>query len=267
MNGFTDRSRSDMAPHPIPLQEGAVYGPIRSRRFGNSLGINVLPIDRKVCSSNCVYCQYGWTRPGTSGQGLRRSPELLDEIAAAFQRHADAGTAVDCLTLAGNGEPTLHPDLIELVNGLKALRDRYFVGVPVGILSDATQITRPRVREALELLDLRCLKFDAADASTWKRINQPLTAVTFEAMVEVLRRTPEIVLQSLFLQGAYDNTDEAHLRTWIDAVGLIKPLFAQVYTVDRPTAASGITAVPRRQLQEIADRLTAATGVRAEIFD
>lgn len=255
------------APIPIPLQDSVVYGPIRSRRFGSSLGINVLPTDRKVCSSNCVYCQYGWTRSGGSGQRLRRAPELLEAVAAAFQRHVEEGTVVDCVTLAGNGEPTVHPDLPELVTGLKRLRDRYFAGVPVGILSDATQLTRPRVREALAQLDLRCLKFDAADEETWRGINKPLTAVTFEAMLEALRQTPEIVLQSLFLQGSYDNTQEPHLRTWIEAVGRIKPLAVQVYTVDRPTAASGITAVPQHTLLEIARRLSSSTGIQAETFD
>ena len=87
----------------IPLQDGAVYGPIHSRRLGDSLGINVLPVSHKVCSSNCVYCQYGWTRPGAPAERLKRAPELLREIEEAFQRHAKDQTPVDCITLAGNG--------------------------------------------------------------------------------------------------------------------------------------------------------------------
>src|SRR3990167_2968020 len=106
-------------PDTIPLQDSVVYGPIRSRLLGSSLGINVLPGSRKVCSSNCVYCQYGWTQPGKAGEALRRAPELLRDIEEAFVRHALEGTSVDCITLAGNGEPTLHPDIEELVLGLK----------------------------------------------------------------------------------------------------------------------------------------------------
>jgi len=254
-------------PTTIPLQDAAVYGPIRSRRLGSSLGINVLPVSHKVCSSNCVYCQYGWTLPNGSREPLKRAPELLVEIEEAFQRHARDGTVVDCITLAGNGEPTLHPDLVELVEGIKQLRDAYFPTVPVGILSDATQLPRPRVREALALVELRCMKFDAADEATWRRINDPLGRIDFHAMLEALRRLPDVVLQSMFVQGRYDNTDEAHLSRWVDAVGSIKPRSVQVYTVDRPTAADGIQPVPRARLQQIADRLTAATGIPTDVYD
>ena len=255
-------------PSTIPLQDTTVYGPIRSRRLGHSLGINVLPVSRKVCSSNCVYCQYGWTLPGgASTERLKRAPLLLAEIADAFERHAAEGTPIDCITLAGNGEPTLHPDLLELVIGLKRLRDRYFPSAAVGILSDATQLTRSAVREALALLDARYLKFDAADEATWRRINQPLVPLDFQAMVEAIQAMPDSVLQSLFIQGSHDNTDEPHLRAWVAAVGAIRPRSVQVYTIDRGTAAPGILEVPRATLQAIADRLTDSTGIPADVFD
>ncbi len=254
-------------PETIPLQDSVVYGPIRSRRLGSSLGINLLPVSHKVCSSNCVYCQYGWTVPTRSDERLKRAPVLLAEIDEAFQHHAALGTPVDCVTLAGNGEPTLHPDLLDLVIGIKQLRDRYFPHAHVGILTDATQITRPQVRQALELLDVRYMKFDAADEATWRRINDPMGQTDFGAMVDALRHFPDITLQSMFIQGSYDNTDEPHLQTWIDVVGSIKPRSVQVYTVDRGTAAEGILEVSRQKLQEIADRLTAATGISTDVFD
>ena len=254
-------------PDTIPLQDTVVYGPIHSRRLGESLGINVLPVSHKVCSSNCVYCQYGWTLPTPSAERLRRGPVLLAEIEEAFRRYAGDGTRVDCITLAGNGEPTLHPDLVELVVGITRLRDAYFPEARVGILSDATQLTRPQVRRALELLDDRYMKFDAADEATWLRINKPLGRTSFSAMVAALRATPAVVLQSMFIQGTYDNTDEPHIRLWVEAVGSIRPLSVQVYTVDRGTAAPGILEVPRGTLQNIADRLTRATGIPAEVFD
>src|SRR3989338_7012603 len=255
-------------PATIPLQDTVVYGPIHSRRLGNSLGINVLPVSHKVCSSNCVYCQYGLTQPSNaSGERLKRAAALLTEIEDAFRTHAEAGTPVDCITLAGNGEPTLHPDLEELVVGIKRLRDDHFPKAGVGILTDATQITRPSVRRALALLDVRYMKFDAADAATWQRINLPLVKVSFQDILAALRAMPDIVLQSMFIQGSVDNTEEPHVRAWIEAVGSIKPLSVQVYTIDRGTAAEGIREVPRKTLQEIADRLTAETGVPAEVFD
>jgi wyosine [tRNA(Phe)-imidazoG37] synthetase (radical SAM superfamily) len=252
----------------IPLQDGAVYGPIHSRRLGASLGINPLPVSHKVCSSNCVYCQYGWTPSGgNSTERLKRAPELLAEIEEAFRRHAAQATRVDCITLAGNGEPTLHPDLLELVVGTKRLRDRYFPGAAVGILSDATQVTRPRVRQALELLDARYMKFDAADEATWRRVNDPLGRTDFGEMVQALRDLPDIVLQSMFIQGSYDNTGGPHIQRWVEQVERIRPRAVQVYTIDRGTAAEGITAVSRERLEEIAERLTTLTGIPAEVFE
>ena len=156
---------------------------------------------------------------------------------------------------------------MELVKGIKRLRETYFPAAPVGILTDSTQITRPHVRRALELLDTRYMKFDAADEATWKRINDPLGKTDFRAMVDGLRGLPNIVLQSMFIQGAYDNTDEPHIQAWIKTIGSIHPLSVQVYTVDRGTAATGITAVPREKLQDIADRLSAATRVPADVYD
>lgn len=254
-------------PTIIPLQDSVVYGPIRSRRLGSSLGLNILPTGHKACSSNCVYCQYGWTASAKAPEPLKRAPALLDEIRAAFESHVRDGTPVDCITFAGNGEPTIHPDLQDLVRGVNALRDQHFPSARVGILSDATQITKPAVREALALLDDRYMKFDAADEATWKRINQPFGSMSFSQMLQALQTLPGIVLQSMFIQGSYDNTGAQHIDAWVSAVRSIKPLSVQVYTVDRGTAAEGIQEVPRAALQAIADRLTLATGIPTEVYD
>ena len=251
----------------IPLQDSVVYGPIHSRRLGHSLGINILPVSHKVCSSNCVYCQYGWTVSGRFPERLKKAPELLKEIEESFSRLVHSGTRVDCVTLAGNGEPALHPELEAVIIGLKALRDVYFPKAPVGILSDSTQITRHKVRQAIGWLDVCYMKFDAAEESTWRRINDPLGHTDFQAMIRVLHELPDVILQSMFVQGTYDNTDDGHLATWIDRVAWIHPQSVQVYTIDRPTAAAGITKVPRPILEGIAARLTEATGVPAEVFD
>ena len=253
-------------PETIPLQETIVYGPIHSRRLGDSLGINLLPATHKVCSSNCVYCQYGWTSPSALGERLTRAPELLQAIERTFQHHVALGTVVDCITLAGNGEPTLHPDLLEVVDGLRQLRDRYFPKATVGILSDATQVMRPRVQQALALLDVRYMKLDAGDESTWRRINEPLGHITFHDLVSALQRLPSIILQSMFMQGSYDNTQPTQIHSWIQTISAIKPLGVHVYTVDRGTAAPGITKVPEAILQSIAKQLTTATGIPTEVF-
>ena len=251
----------------ISLQDSIVYGPIQSRRLGSSLGINLLPTSYKLCSSNCVYCQYGWTEPDAkTPEPVRRAPELLEQMNEEFQAIAGRGVTVDCITLAGNGEPTLHPDLDAIVAGTKQLRDRWFPKAKVGILSDSTQLHRPRVFQALAALDERYMKLDAGDEATWRRINLPLGGAEWPVMIDALKRLPQIVIQAMFVHGSHDNTEPAHIDRWVRLVGEIKPLSAQVYTVDRAPADGGIVKVPRARLQAIADQLTAATGVPADVF-
>jgi wyosine [tRNA(Phe)-imidazoG37] synthetase (radical SAM superfamily) len=224
-------------------------------------------VSYKLCSSNCVYCQYGWTLPTHPTEAITRAPALLAIIDAAFREHAEQGTSVDCITLAGNGEPTLHPDLEELIVGLKRLRDRYFPSAKVGILSDATQLHRPDVARALQRLDARYMKVDAGDEATWRAINLPLGDADWTRMIEGLKRLPGIILQSMFIQGSCDNTREDHLDRWIALAGELRPLSVQVYTVDRAPADSGVVKVPRERLEAIASRLTAQTGIPAEVYE
>src|SRR3989338_5291922 len=113
----------------FPLQDAAVYGPIHSRRYGHSLGINPLPLSYKFCDFDCVYCQYGWT-PRHGGEApksierLKSTVDLFCAIEEAFQRLLRKKTRVDVITIAGNGEPTLHPEFPKLIKGLIKLRNR-----------------------------------------------------------------------------------------------------------------------------------------------
>ena len=270
----------------ISLQDSVVYGPIQSRRLGSSLGINPLPLSYKLCSSNCVYCQYGWTpseqgvepiNPSTSlgvdpervkrVERVKRAAELLTLIEQAFQGLEEAGTPVDCITLAGNGEPTLHPDLEEVILGVKALRDRCFPHAKVGMLSDGTQAHRPKVSRALALLDARYMKLDGGDEETWRLIDKPLGDASWPRLLATLKQLPDIILQSMFVQGACDNTRADQVDRWIGVVAGIRPLSVQVYTIDRAPADAGITKVPLKRLEEIAVLLTQRTGIPAEVYD
>ncbi len=252
----------------IALQESVVYGPIHSRRLGSSLGINPLPLSRKACSSNCVYCQHGWTLPAEgSSEPVERAAELLALIDEAFKSFAEQKTAVDCITLAGNGEPTIHPDLEAIVLEVKRLRDRDFPKAKVGILSDATQAHRPGVARALRALDERYMKLDGGDEAMWRAVTQPFGGADWATMIAALKNLPDIVLQSMFIQGSVNNTKPDHIERWIELVRSIRPLSVQVYTVDRAPADPGIVKVPLARLQAIADRLTARTGIPADVYD
>lgn len=253
--------------HPYPLQSSLAYGPIRSRRLGNSLGINPLPTTYKLCSSNCVYCQYGWTTNRPAINGNMPSVTHIIEAAEAFSaRMQREGAPIHSITLAGNGEPTLHPKLPEIVQALRALRDRWFPQAQVSILSDSTTVHRPRVRQALALLDARYMKLDVGDEAAFRLVNKPMGRVDWERMIEGLRTLEGVTLQSMFITGSVDNTAPAQVEAWVQTVGRIQPVAVQVYTVDRPPADSGIRTVSPERLRQIAERLTQATAVPAHVF-
>ena len=255
-----------------PLQSSAVYGPIHSRRFGASLGINPLPVTYKFCDFDCVYCQYGWTPgPGNKAKGtnekLKSARELLAEIKRSFQKFAAEEVRIDVITIAGNGEPTLHPEFLNFTKGLLRLRDQHFPGRPIGILSDSSQCHRPEIKEALEALDERCMKLDAADEETIRLINKPRGGFELQKTISALRNLKGFVIQSLFVKGSVNNAKPEQIDCWIEAIRLIAPRSVQVYTIDRPPADSGVQPVSTERLREIAGLCEKRTGIRSEVFD
>ena len=267
MLAVTEKKSPVLGTNGYPLQDAAVYGPVHSRRYGYSLGINPLPVTYKFCDFDCVYCQYGWTPAKGNGEKIKRSNELLREIERSFQEHKQKGTRVDCLTIAGNGEPTIHPDFLELVQGLVKLRNQYYPKIKIGILSDSSQAHRPKIREALEMLDERYMKLDAGHAELHAKINKPRGDFDFDRMIESLRTLRDIVIQSLFVRGSVDNTRPEDIDKWIEMVGFIAPREVQVYTIDRGPADPGLVKVSAEQLKKIAEQCQSMTGVKSVVFD
>ena len=252
---------------PIDLQDSVVYGPIHSRRLGHSLGINLLPLSWKLCDFDCVYCQYGWTPQTPGREKIKRVGELEPLIEEAFKGFREAHETIDCITLAGNGEPALHPDFMEIIRATKRLRDIYFPEARVGILTDASLIHKPKVRDALLELDNRYLKLDVASKEDLLAINRPVGDFDWDRFVEALRQFPDKVIQSLFITGSYDNTSDAQIENWIRLVAYVQPREVQVYSIDRSTADPGLRKVSPAKLHEIARKLEQATGIEAYVFE
>ena len=254
-----------LVPH-----EHIVYGPVRSRRLGRSLGINLLPSGMKVCNMNCAYCQYGWTR------GERRtahratgwpSPAAIETaLAARLERAAVEDEIIDRITVAGHGEPTLHPEFEEVVDRLRAVRDRVAPGIRTAILSNSTTAGWPDVQRALGRLDERYMKLDAGDAITYARINGPGPSIG--SIVDGLAELGGVAIQSMFVTdgaGRVDNTTEPAVAEWLQAIERVKPTHVHIYTIDRQPAAEYLQAAPRQRLREIAEQVRVA-GFRADVF-
>jgi wyosine [tRNA(Phe)-imidazoG37] synthetase (radical SAM superfamily) len=141
-----------------------VFGPVRSRRLGRSLGVNNVPY--KTCSYSCVYCQLGRTTDLTvERRGFYDWREVAREVIEFVSRYGDG---VDYVTFAPDGEPTLNANLGRVIEEVK--RE---VNPRVAVLTNASLLWLSDVREDLALADLISVKVDAVDEGTWRRVNRP----------------------------------------------------------------------------------------------
>ena len=242
-----------------------VYGPVASRRLGRSLGVNILPAHRRTCNFNCVYCQYGGEGPVASLSHRPRFPSP-ESIGAAVQSELEKGCALDVITIAGNGEPTLHPDFRAVVDALVAVRDRMAPGMPIAILSNSSRVSMPEVREALLRIDRRIMKLDAASQALFARLNRPLAHQRVEEIVLALCLLRPLTIQTLFISGEVDNSGDEQVDDLIEAYREIGPEEVQVYSTARYPAEPFVLPVSRARLGVIAERLRAA-GVPARVYD
>ena len=237
------------------LFSSIIYGPIRSRRLGVSLGVNLMPIDAKLCTFDCVYCECGWNQPVSHPQ-LPTREQVRESLASTlYTLHS----APDVITFSGNGEPTLHPEFLGIIQDTCALRDQYCPDAKISVLSNSTQLFREDVVEALRLCDNRILKLDSAITSTMRLIDKPVNpSLTVEQIVERLSVfNGDFTLQTCFLTGEYegriiDNTTPAELAAWYRAVDYLHPKQVMIYVIDRATPLKTLSKIPLDKMNEIA---------------
>lgn len=266
---MTRRKKRKMSGNIRRLQNDIIYGPIQSRRLGRSLGVNVLPTEKKVCSFDCVYCQYGWTccQDGSDPATGQRLP-TDEEISRALEKSLKSGIEVDVITLAGNGEPTLHPQFREISQVVKAVRDRLAPAVKTCILSNSSTVNFESVREGLFLIDRKIMKLDAGTEETFRKVNRPRGGLALDKIVEILAGFENVEIQALFFAGEVCNSSEEDIRCWLEALKKIGPVRVQVYSLDRTTAMPGLTALDKPQLDKIAElaRGVLADSAQVEVY-
>ena len=215
-----------------------VFGPIRSRRLGSSLGVNLLPSKGKLCNFDCIYCECGWNRDGEQGRTpLPAFEDIKTALTERISALAEDGSEVDSITFSGNGEPTIHPDFPEIVDVVLELRDRYYPEAKVSVLSNATMLGREKVREALKKIDNPILKIDASDDGLIALINKPAGNYRLEDVVGWMKEVGgDFLLQTLFLRSDdFDLSAPDQLAGWMDIVRYLNPREVMVYTIDRET--------------------------------
>ena len=236
-----------------------IFGPVRSRRLGLSLGINLMPGDGKICTFDCVYCECGFNGDHRPRLPRPTREEVSKALAEKLRQMASDGEHPNVLTFAGNGEPTVHPQFAEIIRDTIRLRDELCPEAKVSVLSNATMLHREAVREALMLVDNNIQKLDTVDPIYINKVDRPVGHYDVHDVIENLKCfNGHVIIQTMFLRGDdLDNTGEAYVGPWLAAVKAIAPQSVMIYTVDRETPMHGLMKTSREVLDGIRDRVIA----------
>ncbi|MBQ5495706.1 MAG: radical SAM protein [Prevotella sp.] len=241
-----------------------IFGPVHSRRLGLSLGINLLPADGKVCSFDCIYCECGFNEDHRPELPLPTREEVAQKLEEKLQAMRSEGRLPDVLTFAGNGEPTCHPHFAEIIADTIRLRDQYCPDAKVSVLSNSTMIHRQQVHDALMLVDNNILKLDTVDPLYINKVDHPNDTYDVAAIIRHMKAFDgHLIIQTMFMRGecdgeSVDNTGEAYVAPWLEAVKEIAPRQVMIYTIDRETPTQGLLKATHEQLDQIRDRVIAA---------
>ena len=243
------------------LYQSPIFGPVHSRRLGVSLGINLMPADGKVCTFDCIYCECGLNATHRPSKHRPTRDEVSNALREVLHDRHTKGLPLDVITFAGNGEPTAHPEFPDIIRDTIALRDQYFPEAKVSVLSNATMIHKPAIREALMLVDNNIQKLDTVDATYINKVDRPVSpSYDVKDIISNLKEFHgHVIIQTMFMKGSnnVDNTGEFYVAPWIEAVKEIAPQQVMIYTIDRDTPVSGLEKADKTTLDTIRDRVTA----------
>ncbi|MDR1652573.1 MAG: radical SAM protein [Prevotellaceae bacterium] len=238
-----------------------IYGPMHSRRLGNSLGVNLLPIDAKICTFNCIYCECGFNTTMKKFPMPRRAA-VKSALNEKLQALCAENQMIDVITFAGNGEPTLHPQFREIIDDAIELRNKYFPETKICVLTNSTQISKKEVFDALMKADNAILKFDSAIDETMRQIDRPARRDFSVAwLLENLQHFENrLIVQTMFLRGTHngqtvDNTTKTEISAYINAMQILKPQQVMIYGIDRQTPVKSLHKIPREELEKIAEQI------------
>ena len=245
------------------LFENTIIGPIHSRRLGNSLGINLLPLKRKFCTYDCIYCECGWNEETIENKiELPSYEDVRNQLKKRIDKLKAEGTVVDSFTFAGNGEPTLHPDFPKVVDLVVEIRNKYYPNAVITLLTNATQLSRPEIYNALLKLDNPVLKLDAGMATMRNSINKPTAEkYSFDELVNnLILFGNRGIIQTLLLRGSNDgkiisNVSDEDFGEYIELLKKIRPKYVMLYAIDRATPEKDLEKLTVEELEIYAQKI------------
>jgi len=229
-----------------------IYGPVKSRRIGLSLGLTLTP--SKACSFNCVYCQLGPTRETT----LERKEyipiqEILEELKSWLANNNQKIAELNFITLSGSGEPTLNSGLGALIREIKKITH-----VAVAVITNSSLLKEPDVRSQLQQADLVVPSLDAVTQSVFEKVDRPHPGIKIEEIIDALitfrkEFRGKIWLEVMLASGI--NDDLRQIKKLKEAIDKINPDKIQVNSPVRTTAEPGIVPVEQKKLKKIKEIL------------
>ncbi|MCQ2303513.1 MAG: radical SAM protein [Bacteroidales bacterium] len=249
-----------------------VFGPLKSRRLGISLGVNLMPKAGKICSFNCIYCECGWNDDEKAAHLIKPKKEAIEE---ALERKLKElkGTAIEpeSITFSGNGEPTLHPQFAEIVDMVIRLRDLYCPKAVISVLTNGTMIGNDKVFNALNKIENNIVKLDGGTKECIEAINLPNFKFDLEKYIEQLKCfNGNLTIQTLFLRGEHngkviDNTTENEVNQWIEHLKAIRPKRVMMYVIERATPEENLEKISKAEMETIAEKVK-SLGIETEIY-
>lgn len=247
------------------LFDKIIFGPVKSRRLGVSLGINLLPTDVKVCSYDCIYCECGFTPTAYDKKvTLPTRHEVREKLELKLNEMIAEKQLPDVITFAGNGEPTMHPEFAGIIDDTIELRDKLTPEARIAVLANSSMNHKRPVFDALLKIKDNIQKLDSAFEETVKLLDGPRGNFSHAKMVEQLFAfNGKLKIQTMFLRGSFkgqkvDNTTEKELAAWLDLIKKINPTQVMIYTIARDTPVDTLEKVPLDELNAIAERVREA---------
>jgi wyosine [tRNA(Phe)-imidazoG37] synthetase (radical SAM superfamily) len=222
---------------PTGSAAGITFGPMPSRRFGRSLGVNNLK--PKVCTYSCIYCQLGRTvRMCTERQPFHGSHAVAQAVMARVEQARRAGEHIDHIIFVPEGEPTLDVGLGRAIHVLRPL------GIPVAVVTNGTLLTNHEAREALSEADRVCIKVDAVREEAWRRVNRPHRRLDLGCVLEGMRDFAlsyegNLSTETMLVDGANDGEDDVHATAAF--VASLHPATVYLSVPTRPTAEDWVS--------------------------
>lgn len=243
-----------------------IFGPVKSRRLGISLGINLMPGDGKWCSFDCLYCECGLNKDKKAKQPLPSVEEVKEKLEAKLKEMSARGEELNVLTFSGNGEPTMHPSFLEIVENVIILRNKYYPDAKVSVLSNSTQVHRKDVFEALMKVDNALMKLDTVSPEYIKLVDQPNVNYNIENIIDCLEKMKgHAIIQTMFMKGnikdkngkeiSVDNCKDEYIIPYIDALKRISPKKVMIYTLDREWPTEGLIKASKETMDSIAEKI------------